>query len=109
MRLLRYFLLVTAAIVCMGSMPAGAARADTIMYGSAGAVTVAILERSYADMTPGVVRSMGRSAAESDRAPAGVGTPAPLPGLLLFAATGLAYLWQWTSKRRPRNDGGMLA
>ena len=103
MRLLRYFPFVTLAIVCMGLMPAGAPRADTIIYGSPGVVTAAILDRSYADMTSGVVRYMGRSATDSNSA--GVGNPAPLPGLLLFAATGLAYLWQWKSKRGPSSGG----
>ena len=79
------------------------------MYGRPAIVGAAILERSYSDMTPSVARYLGANANDSGRPSAGVGNPAPLPGLLLFAATGFAYLWQWKSKRRPRNDDGMPA
>jgi hypothetical protein len=107
MRLLRYSLFAMTAMACLGFAPASSVRADTTIYGSAGIVTAAILERSYVEMTPRGAPSMGgRSAADLDRSTAGVAAnPAPLPGLLLFAATGLAYLWHWRSKRRERSPG----
>jgi hypothetical protein len=106
MRVLRYFLFVTVAVVCMGLVPASPLRADTTLYGSAGIVTAAILERSYVEMTPSVAPSLGgRGATDIDRASAGVANPAPLPGLFLFAATSVAYFWHWRSKRRERSPG----
>lgn len=108
MRELRYFLFATVAMACLGLTPASPARADTTVYGSTGIVTAAILERSYVDMTSSVAPSLGsRGAPDTDRTSAGVANPAPLPGLLLFAATGLAYFWHWRSKHRERSPGSL--
>jgi len=103
MPVLRYLLLAAMTMVCVGLAPTSPVRAETTMYGSTGVVTAAILKRSYIDMTSSVAPSFrGRGASDVDRSSLGVANPAPLPGLLLFAATGLAYLWHWRSKRREK-------
>ena len=111
---LRYCLSATVAMVCVSLAPMGSTRADMTIYGSAGVATAAVIERSYVDMTPRVSvgpSTAGRTDTDSDGASADVGNPALLPGLLLFAATSLAYLWHWRSKPRTgeKSAAGTLA
>jgi hypothetical protein len=109
---LRYCLSATLAMICVSLAPMGSTRADITTYGIAGIATAAVIERSYADITPRVSvgpSTVGRSATDSERAAAGVGNPALLPGLLLFAATSFAYLWHWRSKPRTGENAGTLA
>jgi hypothetical protein len=111
---LRYYLSATVAMVCVSFVSVGSTRADMTTYGSAGIATAAVIERSYVDITPRVSvgpGTVGPSATDSDRAAAGVGNPALLPGLLLFAATSFAYLWHWRSMPRTgqKSSAGTLA